>query len=382
MDFDPSETQNDLRDLARGILEAEVTNEKLKDLEREGDGVIFDRALWAALGKANLLGIAIPESHGGSDFGFLELTTLLQEIGRTVAPVPAYASLALGALPLVKFGTAAQQDAWLAGVASGETILTAALTEYDTVDRLSPTTEAKPDGDGFRLDGVKASVPAGPIADRILVPATLADGRVGLFWLDPAAEGVQLEEQALADRQPAAQLTLRGAQVSANDVLGDLDQGRDILRWLVDRATVALCAIELGVCERALEMTAAYGNERRQFDRPIGSFQAVHTRAADAFIQAECIRLSTWEAAWKLSVEEEGSETERAVAIAKYWASEGGQFIAYACQHLHGGIGIDIDYPLHRYYLWATQIEHSLGAASQQIAALGAQIAADGISRV
>jgi alkylation response protein AidB-like acyl-CoA dehydrogenase len=134
--------------------------------------------------------------------------------------------------------------------------------------------------------------------------------------------------------------------------------------------------MQLGVTERALEMTAAYGRERVQFERPIGSFQAFHQRAADAYIHVEAIRLSAWEAAWRLSGELPAAEH---VAVAKFWAAEGGQFASFACQHLHGGIGIDKDYPLHRYFTWAIQIEHELGSARHQLERLGASIAAHGL---
>ena len=130
--------------------------------------------------------------------------------------------------------------------------------------------------------------------------------------------------------------------------------------------------MQLGVTERALEMTAEYSRERIQFDRPIGSFQAVHQRAADAYINVEAIRLTALEAAWRLG---ENLPAEEHVAVAKFWAAEGGHFAAYACQHLHGGIGIDMDYPLHRYFTWASQSEHELGSAKIQIEHLGERIA-------
>ena len=133
--------------------------------------------------------------------------------------------------------------------------------------------------------------------------------------------------------------------------------------------------MQLGVTERSLEMTASYGRERVQFDVAIGSFQAFHQRAADAYILIEALRLSTREAAWRLG---QGLEAMDPVSVAKYWAAEA-QASAYACQHLHGGVGIDVDYPLHRYFIWATQIEHELGSAPLQLEKLGARIADEGI---
>jgi alkylation response protein AidB-like acyl-CoA dehydrogenase len=145
-----------------------------------------------------------------------------------------------------------------------------------------------------------------------------------------------------------------------------------VLAWLTHHATTALCAVQLGVSDRALSMTAEYAKERVQFERPIGSFQAVHQRAADAYIQLQAMRLTTWDAAWRLEAGEVASD---AVQVAKYWAAEGGQFVGYAAQHLHGGIGIDVDYPMHRYYLWAKQCELSLGSAPVQLERIGMRLA-------
>jgi hypothetical protein len=376
MDFSFSDEQKELRELARKILGDLATNERLKDVEKKTP--VFDEDLWRELGRANLLGLAVDEAHAGSGLGYFELCLLLQEIGRAVAPVPAYASLVLGALPLAAFGSDAQKAAWLPKLASGEAIFTGALLELGADDVANVETVAERTGADFVLRGEKTLVPAAQLADRIVVPARLG-GDVALFLLDPKAAGVTLVAQKTSDRQPYAHVTLDAVRVSDTDRLPETGPGTQGLRWLADRATVALCALALGVGERALEMTAAYARERVQFDRPIGSFQAVHQRAGDAFINMEAIRLTFFEAALLLASGAEGSQVDHAVAVAKYWASEGGQFTAYACQHLHGGIGIDVDYPLHRYFLWSMQLEHGLGSAREQLQRIGARIASQGI---
>ncbi len=182
----------------------------------------------------------------------------------------------------------------------------------------------------------------------------------------------KVRNQETTNGEPHFQLRLDGAAVEATDVLGEPARGAQIASWLAARATLALCALQLGISGRALQMTAEYTRTRKQFDRPIGSFQAVHQRAADASIQLEAMRLTAWDAAWRLDADEDAAE---AVAIAKYWAAVAGQFVGYAAQHLHGGIGIDVDYPLHRYYLWAKQNELALGAAPIHLERLGAQLA-------
>jgi hypothetical protein len=210
----------------------------------------------------------------------------------------------------------------------------------------------------------------------VIVPARADDGAILLFLVEPAASGVRLVAQETSDGQPHGELTLDGVRVDAASRLAAGQDGAAALRWIVERAIVARCMMQLGVTERALEMTAQYGRDRVQFDRPIGSFQAVHQRAADAYINVAAIRLTAWEAAWRLAHDREAASY---VAVAKFWASEGGQFASYACQHLHGGIGIDVDYPLHRHFRWAIQIEHELGSAKHHLERLGRSIAEHGL---
>jgi len=374
MDFSFREEELAVAELSRKILEDHATNEQKKEVE--ASDAPYDDTLWRALARSNLLGTAIPDAYGGSDLGFLSLCLLLQEVGRTVAPVPAFPALVLGALPLARFGSDSQKEEWLPGIASGERILTAALSELASSEPLAPATRAETKADEVRLTGIKTTVACAEQATHILVPASFDDGSIGLFFVEPGSEGVTLEAQKASDGQPHAQLELTGARIAREARLDPQHDGAEVLRWLVERAVVARCMMQLGVTERALEMTAEYSRERVQFDRPIGSFQAVHQRAADAYINVEAIRLSAQEAAWRLS---ENLPAREHVAVAKFWAAEGGQSASYACQHLHGGIGIDVDYPLHRYFIWAIQIEHELGSARHQLDRLGREIAANGL---
>jgi alkylation response protein AidB-like acyl-CoA dehydrogenase len=372
MDFSLSEEQQEVRDLARKILEDRCTQERLRQVEASEDALDLD--LWRDLARANLLGVGLPEAFGGSDLGFFTTCLLLEEVGRTVAPVPALATLVMGALGVARFGSPEQKQRWLPGVVTGEVILSAGLQEAGCDEPARPVTRFRAAEGGFLLDGVKICVPAARLSQRVLVPARSADGQVGVFLVDPRGSGVRLELQNTTNREHQFQLMLSSARVGAEDLLGTLAQGAEIAQWIADRATTAACAIQLGVSDRALRMTASYAATRVQFERPIGSFQAVHARAADAFIDVEAMRLTTWLAAWRLS---EGLPADDEVAVAKYWAAEGGQFVGYAAQHLHGGIGIDVDYPLHRYYLWAKQLELTLGSAPVQLARLGARMARD-----
>ncbi len=211
-------------------------------------------------------------------------------------------------------------------------------------------------------------MPAAQIADTVLIPAATEGGEVGLFLLATNGGGVEIRPVKTTSREPHADVFLDGAVVSADDRLGDSASGPQLIGLLHTRALVGLCAIQLGVAERALRIAAEYTTGREQFGRPIGSFQAVQQRMADAYIDVEAIRWTTWHAAWLIA---EGRPADRAARIAKFWAAEAGARVVATAQHVHGGIGIDTSYPLYRYFLWAKNNELTYGSASLQLARLG-----------
>ena len=362
MDFTFTEEQDTVSKLARDVLERRATPERLTELE--AGELRFDPALWKELAGVDLLGTALPEPLGGNDGGFVELGVLLAEVGSTVAPVPAYPTLLLGADPIARHGNPEQQQRFLPGVIDGSRILSAGLHEPGRSDPTTPATTARRDGDSWRLDGVKELVPFGQLADTVLIPATIDDGSAGLFLLPADASGVEIRSVSTTNREPHADVFLDGATVAAADKL----DGEGLVESLYTRALVGLCAIQVGVSDRALRMAAEYTCGREQFGRPIGSFQAVQQRMADGFIDLEAIRWTTWHAAWLIA---EGRPADRAARIAKFWAAEAGARIAATTQHVHGGIGIDTTYPLHRYFLWAKHNELTLGSATQQLVHLG-----------
>jgi 3-oxocholest-4-en-26-oyl-CoA dehydrogenase beta subunit len=361
MDFTFTEEQETVAKVARDLFDRRTSPEHLTELEA-GD-IRYDDALWKELAAVDLLGTALPESVGGNGGGFVELGVLLAEVGWSVAPVPVYAALVLGADPIARHGNPEQQQRILPGVVSGQRILTAGLAEPGRSDPTVPVTTARRDGADWRLDGAKELVPAAQLADTILIPATMGDGEVGLFLLAADAAGVEIRPVQTTNREPHADVFLDGVTVSEGDRLPGAS-----IESLHTRALVGLCAIQLGVAERALRMAAAYTTQREQFGRPIGSFQAVQQRLADAFIDVEAMRWTTWHAAWLIAHER---PADRAARIAKFWAAEAGARVAASAQHVHGGIGIDTTYPLHRYFLWAKHNELALGSATAQLARLG-----------
>ena len=371
MDFSLTDDQKALAELAEKILDDAATLERLKAIESSPERI--DREAWAKLADAGLLGLGIPEAHGGAGYGFVELCLLLERVGRAVAHVPVLSTLVCGAAAIAKFGSEAQKQRFLPGVAQGKVFLTAALAEAET-DAREPLTTARPEGDGYRLDGVKVGVPIAAQASAVLVPARLSDGSVAVFVVDPHSKGVELAAQETTNWEGEYRMALAGVSVGKEALLGSAERSGEALDWLVDHATVGLCAIAAGVADRALRITAKYASERKQFDKPIATFQAVSQRLADCYIDNEAIGLTMWQAATRLA---EGMPSAKEIATAKFWACEGGSRIGHAGLHIHGGICIDVDYPIQRYFLWAKQVEFALGAATPQLVELGKQIAAE-----
>ena len=304
--------------------------------------------------------------------GCTELCLLLEAQGIAVAPVPLWATLVLGALPIAHFGSDAQRARWLPGVLSGDVILTAALTGTAASPTSTPTVRATAAGDGWVLAGIELAVPQAHLAARIVVPARTEDGGVLLALVDPQATGVWLERTVTTNREIHPHLHLVDVTLGPEDILVGPDLGRATLDFLMVAATIALCALQVGVCEAALTQTATYLNSRQQFGRPLSTFQATMLRAADAAIDIEAMRVTWQNAAWRFDT---GRDAADAARVAKWQAAERGQRTVHATQHLHGGMGADITYPIHRYFLWGKQIELLLGGPSAQLARLGAEIA-------
>ena len=320
-----------------------------------------------------MLAAGLPEALGGAGLGLLEHCSVLAEIGRAVSDVPYLASVVLGAGAIAEFGSPEQQRRWVAPAGRGSVVLTAALAEEDGDDPRVPSASATRRNGRWVLAGVKTAVPAAPRADLFLVPATGPDG-VLVFLVEPSDARVTVEPQRLTDFAEAGRVVLDGVRLDDDRVLGP---GAAVADWLVSRGTVGLCAMQAGVIERALELTAEYARNRVQFGRPIGSFQAVTQRLADAYIDVEAVRLTMWQAAWLLASGGEGEAAafgRTAVATAKFWAADAGHRVAHTAVHVHGGLGIDMSYPVHRYFVAAKHHEFALGGATAQLRRIGADL--------
>ncbi len=333
MDFNLDDTQKSLAELARRVFTEHATHDRLKELEAGGES--FDSDLWGALEGAGITML-------GTDAGLIEQCVVLIEQGRTVAPVPLWSHL---------IGTGA--------IGSTDGLVTLALDESGADDAFAAAARAEERDGSWLLSGEKVGVPALENANQLVLTASTDDGPA--LFLTPA-EGLDSEARIATTQIPV--FDVRFSETRAEKINTES-------RAVAQRAIVALCALGVGVAERALELTAIYTSERKQFDRPLGTFQAVQQRAADAYIDVQAMRWTMWQAAWRL---EQGVDAEREVSIAKFWTAEGGQRVVSAAQHLHGGMGSDIDYPLFRYTLWAKDIELGFGAATPTLARMGEEL--------
>jgi 3-oxocholest-4-en-26-oyl-CoA dehydrogenase beta subunit len=371
MDFTLTDDQRAIADLAHRILSEQLPAERLRDLEQTD--AWFAEDVWSALGEADLLGICLPEGDGGGGYGIAGACLVAEQVGRTVAPVPYLSSVVASALPVSRFGDDAQRARLLPRVIAGADTLTCALYEPGDVSVPAvPSTQATKVGDGWTLDGEKSLVVGADRALAILVPARTSETLSGVFLVAPDASGVSLTRDTAVTGEPQWQIRLDAVEVGADALVGTDDQGAEIVAWISDHLAAAICATQTGVCEEALTITAAYVSEREQFGSKLGTFQAVGQRVADAYIDTEAIRLTTQQAVWRL---QEGLDAHDELMTAKFWAADGAQRVVHAAQHLHGGIGVDLDYPIHRYFRWAKVLELTLGGASPSLLRLGASLA-------
>lgn len=361
MDFKTTEASEDLGGLVRTIADSVVTPERQRELDALEQR--FDKTLWGKLIEADVLSAAAPEALGGGGFGVLEQVAVLVALGRQLSAVPYLESAVLGAGALARFGSEALQRQWAAPAVKGEKILTVAL---DGEMGQGPV-QAQASGTGFRLTGSRTQVAYGPMADAFLVPAE-TDSGTRVFLVAAADAGVTVESLSTTGHGSIGHLELQGVEVDADRVIGDASA----LAWLTSRATLGRSAFQLGVLERALELTAEYAREREQFDRPIGSFQAVSSRLADGYIDVKALRLTVTQAAWRLS---EDLAADVDVNTAAFWAAEAGHRVAHTTVHVHGGVGIDTDHPVHRYFLAAKQTEFAVGGATGQLLRIGRELA-------
>jgi len=345
LDFALDETQDDIVRLAGEVL--------------DGNADTPDR-LWKSLGQAGLLTLAVPADLGGAGLGPLETALVLTEIGRRAAAVPALSTLAFGVLPVARWGTPGQRRDLLAEVGEGR-VLTAALAEPGDPLATAPRTTATAD---WRVTGVKTGVRDAEQAHRILVPVRTGPAEAAVVVVDPAAPGVTLRRTPTSGDTP--EYTLRLDDVAA-EPLGDDRCLADLHRFAIAGA----CAAGDGALAGALRLTAGHVGSRQQFGRPLATFQAVAQQIADVYVTARTLHLSVLAACWQLDA---GRPADDDLWVAAHWLTGEATAALRTCHHLHGGLGLAADYPLHRHGALLRDLVRLLGGAEHCLDRLGGRV--------
>ncbi|MEJ8670246.1 MULTISPECIES: acyl-CoA dehydrogenase family protein [unclassified Streptomyces] len=375
MDFTFTEEQQAAAEAARGVFAGVAPDSVPSPALTPGavaDG--FDRPLWGRLADADLLSLLLAEEYGGAGLDAVALCLVLRESAKVLARVPLLESSAATAA-VQAYGGPELKAGLLARAGRGEAVLTVAAhgrTGHDPAE-LAVTARQDGSGSGWVLDGVQTAVPWAYDADLVVVPARTAADRTVLALVPREAQGVTLAEQFSTSGERLGELRLDAVELAARDVI----DAEGAWEWLRELLATGTCALALGLGERVLGMTSEYAGKREQFGHPIATFQAVAVQSADRYIDLRAMEATLWQAAWRIASGAPGAlPASGDVAVAKIWASEGVRRVVQTAQHLHGGFGADVDYPLHRYHAWAKHLELALGPAAAHEEALGDLLAA------
>ncbi len=365
MDLALSEEQEMVKKMARDFLTDKFPKTVVKEIEESELG--YSPELWREMAELGWMGLALPEKYGGGDMSFLDLAVLLEEMGRACLPGPYFSTVVLGGLTILDAGSEEQKQEYLPKIASGEAIFTLALTESSArYDAAAIETEAATDKDAYILNGTKLFVPDAHIADYMLVVARTDEKSKGeegitIFMVDAKSPGISYTVLKTIANDKLCEVVFSQVKVPKENVLGQLNQGWSVVQKIIQRAAVAKCCEMVGCIQQALDMTVDYAKERKQYDRPIGSFQVIQHYCADMATDVDGTRLSTYQTAWMLS---EGLPCTKEVAIAKAWAGEACQRVMALAHQIHGAIGVTIDHDLQYYTRRAKAAEVSFGDAN------------------
>ena len=362
MDLGFTEAQQMLKNSAREFLEQECPPTYVRDMEEDERG--YTPEMWRKLAELGWLGMVIPEEYGGLGQTMLDLTILLEEIGKAMLPGPFFSTVVLGGLPILEAGTDAQKKEFLPKIAEGQTIFTLALTEPSAKwDASGVETTANRSGDNYVINGTKLFVTDAHVADYLIVVARTRqseDPRQGitLFLVPRTASGISqtLLKTIASDRQ--SEVVLQNVTVPASSVLGKENEGWPVIEKVLQYGAIGKCAEMLGGVQTVLDMTVEYVKQRVQFGRPIGSFQAIQHHCANMATDVEGSKYITYQAAWRMA---EGMPAAREVAMAKAWVSDAYRRVAALAHQSHGAIGFTKEHNLQLYTRRAKAAELAFG---------------------
>lgn len=356
MDFQLTDDQRAIADMAGSLFSDLCSDDRLRAFDTSGESFMAD--LWAQCVETGLHSLAIPEEAGGSGLGMTDLMLVLEAQGRSLGHVPLWRHQ-LGAATLARFGGAAGLD-MAAAAAEGRLMITLSLDAGASAHGVALS--ARRSGDGWLLDGKVAAVPLGVEAGCALLLAETDEG-LRLVSVDLGASDVTRTPGVFTHGEAVADLSFSAHPLDQDAVLSEA-----ALPWLEQRAIAALGSLQLGVSAEQVRRTVEYINERRQFDRAIATFQAVQMSMADTQVAIEALRSTLWQLVYRLDA---GLPSPSEALAVKYLASECGHLVGHKAQHVHGGIGVDITYPIHRYLYWSRALGIALGGSAATLERLG-----------
>ena len=372
MDLGLDEAQQMLKNSARTFLEAECPATYVRAMEEDDRG--YTPELWQKISEQGWLGLIIPEQYGGVGLSFLDLSILLEEMGRSLLPEPFFSTVVMAGMTILDAGSEAQKREFLPQIAEGQLIMTLALTEPSA--RWDPTgvqTAAEAQGDGYVINGTKLFVPNAHVSDYLIVVARTgqAERDVSLFVVPKDADGISqtLLKTIASDRQ--SEVVFDNVTVASSALLGELNAGWETIEKVLQWGAIGKCAEMVGGSQEVLDMTVEYAKQRVQFGRPIGSFQAVQHHCANMATDVEGTRYITYQAAWLLS---EGLPAEKEVAITKAWVSEAYRRVCALGHQCHGAIGFTKEHNMQLYSRRAKAAELAFGDADFHLEAVAQAI--------
>ena len=364
MDLAFSEEQEMLKKMARDFLTDKFPKTAVKEIEESELG--YSPEIWKEMAELGWMGLVFPEEYGGAEMTFLDLAMLLEEMGRACLPGPYFSTVVLGGLPILDAGSEEQKQEYLPKIANGEAIFTLALTESSArYDAAAIEVKAAADNDAYILNGTKLFVPDANVADYMLVVARTSSGTkpedgITIFIVDAKSPGISCTVLKTIANDKLCEVVFNQVRVPKGNILGELNQGWSAVKKIIERAAVGKCCEMVGCIQQALDMTVDYAKERKQYDRPIGSFQVIQHYCVDMITDVEGTRLSAYQTAWMIS---EGLPCTQEVAIAKAWVGEACQRVMALAHQIHGAIGVTIDHDLQYYTRRAKAAEVTFGDA-------------------
>jgi alkylation response protein AidB-like acyl-CoA dehydrogenase len=362
MDFSFTEEQDMLRISARDFLAKECPKSKVREMDKDERG--YDPQMWLSMAELGWMGLIFPEEYGGMAANFMDLVILMEEMGRNILPGPYFSTIALCALPLLEYGASYQKTKFLQQIAKGEAVWTFALAEASGKYRASEVKlRALLEGTNYVLKGYKLFVTDAHVADYILVVSRTGEGNnpdegITLFIVDAKEPNVKMEAIPTIGGDRQFKISFDSVVVPQDNILGQINNGWDIVDFILQRAAVLKCAEISGACQAVLDITSGYAKERIQFDRPIGSFQAVQHKLADMLIDVEAVQYLLYQAAWGISI---GSLSPWQISAAKVKANEVYQRICIEAIAAHGAIGYTMDHDIGLYYRRVKAAEFAVG---------------------